>query len=108
MKLDKRLLAMLLIAVAAVAVLLLSILVLKEPWILSLLVVLLEIGIAFCMHKAPLYLHVGVVAAEVILGVATKNILFLIFGAAVYFCGVLSFHILLRQEERPRKTAKAE
>lgn len=81
----------------------LSITVLHVPGLFTILVILIEAAMAFFMHKAPLFLHVGVVAAEVVLGVATKNVIFLILGSVVYFCFVLAFHYLLRREERSRK-----
>ena len=89
------------LAIAAGGIL--SVLLLHVPGLAVFLVLALEIAIAFCMHKAPLYLHVGVVAAEVILGVTTKNVIFLILCSLVYFCTVLAFHFLLQKEDRNRK-----
>lgn len=93
--------AIAILAIAAGGIL--SVLVLHVPGFAVFLVLALEIAIAFCMHKAPLYLHVGVVAGEVILGVATKNVIFLILCSLVYFCTVLAFHFLLQKEDRNRK-----
>ncbi len=100
---NKKWLAVITAILAACATGILSITVLHVPALFAILIILVEAAMAFFMHKAPLYLHVGVVAAEVILGVATKNVVFLILGSVVYFCFVLAFHYLLRREERSRK-----
>ena len=91
---------------AAVATGILAITVLSVPGLFAILIILIEAAMAFFMHKAPLYLHVGIVAAEVILGVATKNVVFLILGSVVYFCCVLAFHYFLRKDDRSRKKTK--
>ena len=90
---------------AAVAMLLVGLLALKLPAFPVIIVLLIEVGMAWCLQKMPLWLHGIVVAGEIVLGALTGNVVFLIIGSAVYFVSVLGLSILLRSTKKTKKTA---
>lgn len=84
----------------AVVVVLIAVLALKLPVVTVVLVVVIEAGLSICMHKVPLWLHVAVIVAELALGIFTKNVIFLILGAALYFAGVIALSFRFRKSEK--------
>jgi hypothetical protein len=87
--------AVAILAAAVVAVILVGLLLLKLPVLPVILIVILEVGMAFCMQKVPLWIHGVVCAAQIVLGALTGNVIFLILSALLYFCGVLAVGLVL-------------
>lgn len=101
-------LSLILYAIFAVVVFVVAAFALKLPIVTVALVVLIEAGLAACMHKVALWMHVVIIVAELALGIFTKNVIFLILGAALYFAGVVVLSIWFHKEEKPaRKKAAA-
>ena len=103
-QLGKPEIALILYVILAVVVFVISAFALKIPIVTVALIVLIQAGLAVCMHKAPLWLHVVVIVAELALGIFTKNVVLLILAALLYFGGVVVlsfwFHGNGRRERR--------
>ena len=69
------------------------------------LIVLIQAALAVCMHKVPLWLHVVVIAAELALGIFTKNVVLMILAALLYFAGVVVLSFWFRGNQRREKRA---
>jgi len=104
-QLGKAEISLILYVIFAVVVFLISAFALKVPIGTVILIVLVQAGLAFCMHKAPLWLHVVVIAAEVALGIFTKNVVLLILAALLYFAGVVVLSFWFRGNARREKSA---
>lgn len=87
---NKRMLILFGVIVAALAVILISILGLKIPAVPVCVIVLIEAALAVCLHDVPIWLHGLVVIAEMIAGILTGGTIFMILCAAMYLVGILS------------------
>ncbi|MBQ6441793.1 MAG: hypothetical protein IJJ13_04280 [Lachnospiraceae bacterium] len=103
-QLGKPEIALILYIIFAVVVFVISAFALKVPIVTVALIVLIQAGLAVCMHKAPLWLHVVVIGGELALGIFTKNVVLLILAALLYFASVVVlsfwFHGNMKRERR--------
>ena len=104
-QLGKSEMALILYAVFAVVVFVIGGFALHIPLVTALLIIIIEAGLAYCLHRVPLWMHVVVIVAELALGIFTKNVVLLILGAALYFAGVIVLGFWLRQNTRVAKKA---
>lgn len=74
--------------VAALAVILISILALKMPPLAVCALVAIEIALAACLHDVPIWLHGLVVAAQIVAGVLTGKTIFMLLCAVMYLVGI--------------------
>ncbi len=102
-QLGKAEISLILYGIFAVVVFLISAFALIVPIVTVILIVLIQAGLAFCMHKAPLWLHVVAIAAELALGIFTKNVVLLILAALLYFAGVVVLSFWFRGNARKEK-----
>ncbi|MGN0353316.1 MAG: hypothetical protein ACI4ES_16875 [Roseburia sp.] len=70
--------------IAALIVILVSVLALKVPVVPVCIIVLLEVGIAACLDNEQIWLHGAVLLIEIIAGILTKKIIFMILVGVVY------------------------
>lgn len=87
---NKRMLILFGVIVAALLVILISILALKIPAVPVCVIVLIEAALAVCLHDVPIWLHGLVVIAQIIAGVLAGGMIFMILCAAMYLVGILS------------------
>jgi len=78
------------IALAAI----LSILALKIPVVPVCLIIVLEAGIAVCLHDVPIWLHGLVVLVQIIAGAICGKLIFMVLCALVYVVGILSLKFI--------------
>lgn len=91
---NKPYLALFAVIVAALLVILISILALKLPVVSICIMVLIAAGIAVCLQNEPIWLHGLVVLAEIIAGILCGKTVFMILLAALYVVGILVLKLL--------------
>ena len=79
------------VIVVALAAILVSILALKIPVVL---IIVLEAGIAVCLHDVPIWLHGLVVLVQIIAGAICGKLVFMVLCALVYVVGILSLKFI--------------
>ena len=91
---NKKMLILFGVIVATLLVILTSILALGIPAVPVCVIVLLEAGIAVCLHDVPIWLHGLVVLAQVIAGLATGKLVFMLLCCVIYLVGILGFKLV--------------
>lgn len=81
------------VIVVALAAILVSILALRIPVPVCLIIVL-EAGIAVCLHDVPIWLHGLVVLVQIIAGAICGKLVFMVLCALVYVVGILSLKFI--------------
>lgn len=85
---NKQLAALVVAVVALLAGILISTLALKITVVPVCVILLLEVGIACCLHHEPIWLHGIVLLAELIAGILCKQILFIVLCAVIYVVAI--------------------
>ena len=91
---NQSMLILFVVIVAALAVILISIMALDIAAIPVCAIVLLEAGIAACLHDVPIWLHALVVIAQVIVGVLSGMLVFMLLCAVIYVAAIFSFRFI--------------
>ena len=73
---------------------LVSILALKIPVVPVCLIIVLEAGIAVCLHDVPIWLHGLVVLVQILAGAICGKLVFMVLCALVYVVGILSLKFI--------------
>lgn len=71
-----------------VLTILLGMLVFKIPVVTICIVILIEAALAACLHDLPIWLHGVVMAAELILGIAVHQIIFMVLADLCYLAAI--------------------
>ena len=87
---NKKMLILFGMIVTTLLVILTSILWLNIPAVPVCVIVLLEAGIVACLHDVPIWAHGVVVAAQIIAGVLTGNIVFMLLCSVMYVVGIFA------------------
>ncbi len=91
---NKKMLILFGVIVTTLLVILTSILALGIPAVPVCVIVLLEAGIAVCLHDVPIWLHGLVVLAQVIAGLATGKLVFMLLCCVIYLVGILALKLV--------------
>lgn len=91
---NKKMLILFGVIVTTLLVILVSILGLNMSPVPVCVIVLLEAGIVACLHDVPIWLHGLVIVAQVVAGVLTGNIVFMILCCVMYLVGILALRLL--------------
>ena len=94
----KSFLALAVYALAVIAVILLSVFVCKIPVVALCFIVVIETMLAACLHDLPVWLHVVVVAAQLVCGIIFDKALFMLIEAALYLAAIFVLKVV-RQEK---------
>lgn len=78
------------VIVAALLEILISILGLGIPAVPVCVLVLLEAGMALCLHDVPIWLHGLAVLAQILVGALAGKLIFIVLCAAMYLVFILS------------------
>ena len=70
------------------------VLALKIPVVPVCLIIVLEAGIAVCLHDVPIWLHGLVVLVQIIAGAICGKLVFMVLCALVYVVGILSLKFI--------------
>ena len=87
---NKRLLSLILFVVLAVVVNLISIFVLKISIVPVCSIIIIEAGLAVCMHRAELWVHFFLILAQLIAGILSHNTVLMIMCVLLYVVALLS------------------
>ena len=82
------------VIVAALMVILIAILGLDIPAVPVCVIVLIEVGIAACLHDVPIWLHGLVIVGQIVAGVLTGRLLFMVLCVIIYVLGILTLRFL--------------
>lgn len=91
---DLPLIAICSFAVITVIMILLGIMMCKLPVVMVCSIIILETAIAMCLHNLPIWVHVMVLAAELIAGILCSQIVFIILAGIVYATAILALHFI--------------
>lgn len=90
MKGNQKQLIMSVIALAAcAAMIVISMFVLKIPVVAVCVILLLNVGIACCLHHEPVWLHGVLLIAELVAGILCKKIVFILLCIVIYVVAIL-------------------
>lgn len=95
---NKSFMSLVLYAIAAIVVILISAFVYKVPIVSVCFVVIIETLLAVCLHNLPIWLHVIIVVAEIILGIICSKVVFMILGAVLYIAAILVLQIVMKEK----------
>lgn len=87
---NKKMLILFGIIVTTLLVILAAILWLEIPAVPVCVIVLLEAGIIACLHDVPIWVHGLAVALQIIAGVLTGNLIFMLLCCVMYFVGIFA------------------
>lgn len=91
---DKSLLALIAYAAAVIAVILLGTLVCRVPVVAVCSIVVIETLLAACLHNLPIWLHVVVIAAEILSGIIFERALFMVIEAVLYLAAIFALKVI--------------
>lgn len=91
---NKSMLVLFCVIVAALAVILVSILVLKISALPVCLIVVIEAALAICLHDVPIWLHGLVVIVQLIGGILTGGLVFMMLCSVLYLLGMLTLRYI--------------
>lgn len=91
---NKSMLLLFAVIVAALAVILVSILLLSVPAVPVCVIVLLEAALAVCLHDVPIWLHGLVVIAQAAAGILCGSTVFILLCAVIYLIGILTLRFI--------------
>jgi hypothetical protein len=87
---EKEMLVLFGVIVAVLAVILLGILAFSVPAVPVCVIVLLEAGLAVCLHDVPVWVHALVVLIQIVAGALCGTVVFMIFCGAIYLVGIFA------------------
>lgn len=90
LKENKSILTLFVVIVAALAVILISILVLKIPVVAVCAIVVIEGALAACLHDVPVWLHGLNILAQIIAGALCGRTVFIVLCVLIYLVGILA------------------
>ena len=90
--------------VLAVLEIVLGMLVWKIPVVSVCIVVLIEAGLAACLHNLPIWLHGIVAVAEIVVGVISGKVVFMLIGILCYAAAL--FALKFQKESNPLSIVK--
>ncbi len=83
--------------VSAISSILVGVLGLHIPAVVCCAIIFLEMAIAGCLIKVPVWLHVAVVAIQLAAGIWQKKLVLMLLGIAVYLLFGFAFRYMRRQ-----------
>lgn len=91
---NKSMLVLFVVIVAVLAVILASIMALKVAVVPVCVIVLIEIALAICLQKVPIWLHGVVSIAQIVAGVLCGMTVFMVMCVVVYWLGIIALRIM--------------
>lgn len=86
-------------AILAVIVIIISMVALKIPVVPVCTIVIIETLLAVCLHNLPIWLHVAVIALEIIFGIIFGRAVLMVLMAALYLAAILSLQFVLKDKK---------
>lgn len=82
------------VLIVVLAVILIGIIALDMPVVPVCVIVLLEAGIAACLHDVPIWLHVLAVLVQIVVGILCGAVIFMILCAVEYLTGIFALRFI--------------
>lgn len=82
------------VLIVVLAVILIGIIALDMPVVPVCVIVLLEAGIAACLHDVPIWLHVLAVLVQIVVGILCGAVIFMLLCAVEYLTGILALRFI--------------
>ncbi len=82
------------VLIVVLAVILIGIIALDMPIVPVCVIVLLEAGIAACLHDVPIWLHVLAVLVQIVVGILCGAVIFMLLCAVEYLTGILALRFI--------------
>ncbi len=82
------------VLVAALLVILISIIGLDIPAVAVCVIVVIEVALSICLHDVPIWLHGLVVIAQLVAGILCHNVVFIALCAVIYLLGILTLRFV--------------
>ena len=82
------------VIVAALMVILVAIMGLDIPAVPVCVIVLIEVAIAACLHDVPIWLHGLVIIGQIVAGILTDRLIFMVLCIVLYVLGILTLRFL--------------
>lgn len=93
-KVNKKMLVLFGVIVAALLVILVSIMALDIPVAAVCIIVVVEAALAACLHDVPIWLHGLVLIGQIIAGIIVGQIVFIILCMVIYLAGILALRFM--------------
>lgn len=90
---NKKMLILFGVIVTTLLVILVSILGLSMSPVPVCVIVLLEAGMVACLHDVPIWLHGLVIIAQIVAGVLTGHVIFMLLCCVMYLVGILALRL---------------
>lgn len=81
------------------ALILVSILALKEPVVPVCLVLVAEAGLAVLMHRSELWIHGAFLLVQLIAGIIIGRIILMVFGIVLYVCALIALRVYIKERK---------
>lgn len=94
LKENQSMLMLFLAIVLVLGVILAGILLLEIPVVPVCIIVVLEAGLAVCLHDVPIWLHGLVIIAQLVAGILCGNTVFIILCAVIYLFGIITLRFI--------------
>lgn len=82
------------VLIVVLAVILIGIIGLDMPVVPVCVIVLLEAGIAACLHDVPIWLHALAVLVQIVVGILCGAVIFMILCAVEYLTGIFALRFI--------------
>ena len=82
------------VLIVVLAVILIGIIALDMPVVPVCVIVLLEAGIAACLHDVPIWLHAFAVLVQIVVGILCGAVIFMILCAVEYLTGIFALRFI--------------
>jgi len=91
---NKNMLILFGVIVAVLLVILVSMITLQMPVVPVCVIVVIEAGLAVCLHDVPIWLHGLVIIAQIVAGVLCGATVFMVLCALIYVVGILALRFI--------------
>ena len=91
--------ALIIFGVLELALILVSILVLKEPVVPVCFILIAEALLAVLMHKSELWIHGAFLLVQLIAAIILGRVLLVVFGMVLYICALLALRYYIKERK---------
>ncbi len=95
---NKNLIILIAFAVVFLAAILVGALVFHQPMVAIVVIMLLQVAIAVCLHNAELWLHGSVIIIELVIGILASRISTVIIGVILYAGTICALRFLMGEK----------
>lgn len=97
--LNKTQIALICFVVVYIAIVLVNILAIKTPFVAVIVFAVLEAVLATLLKKTPIYIHAGVLIAQIIAGIIAGHVVFVILSCVVYVAALVALSFMQSEDK---------